>query len=340
MTAGNVGVMNQISSLQVMRAIAAIGVVSLHVGGSALFVGNAGVDLFFVISGFVMVYSSANLFGKAASIATFAIRRILRIAPLYWLVTATLVLLYGGETGAAILKTLFFVPYANATGAWLPIGYVGWTLNYEMFFYVIFAVALVLPRRFAVAVVVGAIAFLALIGHFAAPSGIVDFWTKPIILEFAFGCVLGLAYLEGLRLPRPLTAVLVMAAIVALVLGTSSSEMVRPFVWGLSAAALVAAACLVKKPWLLGDLAAPLRLLGDASYALYLVHVPVLSFMVGQGYPRPVIFWSTIVVAIVVHWVVEKPIASIARAWRQSSARARQDAAAHDVPAATQGARP
>lgn len=305
--------MDQIASIQVLRAIAALSIVALHVGGGvAPFVTNAGVDLFFVISGFVMVYSSANLFGAYSSAGIFAVRRIARIVPLYWLVTAFFVWMFS-LPGVPVLKTLLFIPYLNASGAWLPIGDVGWTLNYEMLFYAIFTAAVVLPRRLAVFSVVGVIGLVALAGHLVRPSGILGFWSKPIILEFAFGCLLGFAYLEGVRLPRAVAVILFVAAAAALASLWMRSEWVRPFVWGLPAAAIVAGACLVKKPWDLGDFAKPFQLLGDASYALYLVHIPVLVITLERGYSRATIFWITLAVAIIAHVLVEKPIIAMVR---------------------------
>ena len=95
----------QLKSIQVLRAVAALGVLTLHVanekgmlfgGGPGPFqnflLGAAGVDLFFVISGFVMVYSSESLFGRAEAPKIFFLRRLARIAPLYWAVTVAIIL--------------------------------------------------------------------------------------------------------------------------------------------------------------------------------------------------------------------------------------------------------
>ena len=90
--------MQTITSVQVLRAVAALGVVACHYGlfysqslgdPRAIMIlnfGEAGVDLFFVISGFIMVYASQSLYGRADAPKTFFTRRLIRIVPIYWLV--------------------------------------------------------------------------------------------------------------------------------------------------------------------------------------------------------------------------------------------------------------
>jgi len=105
--------------------------------------GNNGVDIFFVISGFVMVYTQSN---NPRSAFSFFSNRILRIVPTYWLLSVAVVVLFvlipstfrGLKlTGAYSLTSLFFV--SRIFGYDYPIIYVGWTLEYEMPFYALFA---------------------------------------------------------------------------------------------------------------------------------------------------------------------------------------------------------
>ena len=104
-----------LKSIQVLRAVAAIAVLTLHAanekvsflgGDPAPFknfvLGAAGVDLFFVISGFVMVYSSESLFGRADGPLSFFLRRLARIAPLYWAVTIAIILYIYAAHGATL----------------------------------------------------------------------------------------------------------------------------------------------------------------------------------------------------------------------------------------------
>lgn len=303
----------KLPSLQVLRAFAAIGVVSCHVWGAALYTGSAGVDLFFVISGFVMVYSSDHLFGKGSSVATFVSRRIIRIVPLYWAFVATILYIGFPATNEEILKSLFFIPYLSAWKHWQPIGFVGWTLNYEMFFYAIFAAAIVLPRRQAVAATVGTIVLLTISGRLFALDGAAAYLTSPIILEFAFGCTIGLLYLEGFRVPRSAAFAFILLAVGAFCYLNAPLDLVRPFVWGLPSAAIVAGACLVKEPWSIGDIGKPLYVLGNASYALYLTHMQLFGFTVEWGIPRAMAFWLLIAFAVAVYFVFEKPVMYLAR---------------------------
>ncbi len=167
--------MGQIASIQILRALAALMVVFSHVQADSFdtanragqhFAGfhmlplNAGVDLFFVISGFIMVYASRRLFGTPRAGAQFMARRIARIVPLYWLATSLALILLGYEAARGkgafpgvweILASFGFIPFARPQdGLVQPVTGVGWTLNYEMFFYAVFALFVGLARTRAV----------------------------------------------------------------------------------------------------------------------------------------------------------------------------------------------
>jgi exopolysaccharide production protein ExoZ len=121
-------------------------------------IGAAGVDLFFIISGFIIVYASEPLFGKPAGPQVFFLRRLIRIAPLYWTVTAFFIVLFlaspngfaatiaaSNTSIGAIIASFMFLPFARPDGTMFPLHSVGWTLNYEVFFYVIFEALLFYP---------------------------------------------------------------------------------------------------------------------------------------------------------------------------------------------------
>ncbi len=163
--------------LQVLRVMAAVLVLITH---SGFYVserldhsfkywetGAAGVDLFFVISGFVMVYSSVKLIGDRRGWLVFSQRRIIRIVPMYWLATTVklVVMVLAGEfvlhARFSLLDTsmsYLFLPTRNSDGNLFPLLGVGWTLNFEMLFYLLFAVALFL--RVSVFKFVGTVLFL------------------------------------------------------------------------------------------------------------------------------------------------------------------------------------
>jgi exopolysaccharide production protein ExoZ len=281
-----------VASIQILRAVAALGVLGHHVANEGatrlgsrhplpdFSAGAAGVDLFFVISGFIMVYASDGLFARAGAPSSFFTRRLARIVPLYWAATAAaivcfMVFRYAGSleqlTWQTIAASLLFVPWPRPDGMVLPVHILGWTLNYEMFFYAVFAVALTLTRRNAVFAVTGL--FLVLVGAgraFALPLPFA-FWCDPVILEFCFGMMIALAYREGLRLWRPAAAALVIAGFAVLAFGTTTGWP-RLLVSGVPAAAIVAGAVLVARPRQGGVIARALVFVGDASYSIYLVH--------------------------------------------------------------------
>jgi exopolysaccharide production protein ExoZ len=290
-----------LASIQILRAVAALAIVLHHglheadqlarkAGGTFAWQNvlplQAGVDLFFVISGFVMVHASRDHFGSRAVVLPFLRRRIARIAPIYWAVTLLFILL--SFTGLAplnraapdvaeIAATILFLPWLRPDGLVQPVYSLGWTLNYEMFFYLLFALVLPLRRDLAVPLLVGVLMLLVAAGHVIPQSATaLHFWTRPIILEFGLGMIIGHMALSGIAPTRAMAAVLMVSAAALLVLGTVAPTLLpdRTLLYGLPAALLVTAALAFP-----GNSTDPPRLLtslGDASYALYLLHPFVL----------------------------------------------------------------
>jgi exopolysaccharide production protein ExoZ len=358
---------NSILSIQVLRAIAALAVVGGHIigeftskleltpnvlGFQSL---GAGVDLFFVVSGFVMVYASERLFATLGGPRRFFLRRLIRIVPIYWLFciieVSYFLLHYGGlkEIGASpawIAASFAFLPYARFDGLMAPVVGVGWTLNYEMFFYAVFAVAVALPRERAVAAVTGILAVLVVIGAAPVPMpAFLAYWSSPIVLEFVAGMWIALAVRHGYRLPLWLAACLVALAVVLLVdcdtLGIGfppAGSLMRVVAWGLPAALVVASVTLSSGGVGGSLLWSVLGKLGDASYALYLVHP--LAIVVPRLFVRAVAGptaepWRTfpllysgvlmacaVVAAFLLHVTVERPVTIWLRALLPLPARA------------------
>jgi exopolysaccharide production protein ExoZ len=320
--------------IQFLRALAAAAVMIFHVSfdigrnvsppGSLPDFGQgaAGVDLFFVISGFVMVYSSEGLFGRPRASLTFLLRRIARIVPLYWVMT-TIMLAYVlargfGRSDASptlALASYFFIPYWRPSGVIDPLYGIGWSLNYEMFFYVVFAVALVARREIAVAIVgafLGAfVVAVSLNGHFPRQ---IAYWANPRILEFVFGMGVAMLYRAGVRSSPTVSLILVVTAIAE---GISWDALPRWIGWGVPSLQIVAAFALVNRA-----VAFPLffEQLGDASYALYLTHPAVISVaraLSQKGYLAPasapwlyLVAYATVSVcmSLVAHRLLEKPV--------------------------------
>ncbi len=241
---------------------------------------EAGVDVFFVISGFVMVHASAPLFGAPGAAGTFLRRRLARIVPLYWVTTAVFLLALMAAPGqirtawpsvAQLLASLAFLPWPRPDGVVQPVYSLGWTLNYEMFFYAAFALCLPLRRAAAVTAVAAGLGLAVLAGSLlpGLPVALV-FWTDPLLLEFCLGMALALLVARGTTLPGTTRLSLALAGLALLVL--LPAEWTRALRFGPGAGLLVAAAALGPQPPLPPLAARWMARLGDASYALYLMH--------------------------------------------------------------------
>lgn len=266
----------RIQSLQVLRFVAAISIAARHLGDSPLNVldpGGFGVDVFFVISGFIIC-----LVSDGRRPGEFIWDRAARVVPLYWLLTlaVTAVALLApsllNSTSAEpmlVLQSLLFIPFMKASGAIQPILFVGWTLNYEMLFYALFSLCL-FAGQLAPKLMLAVLAGLAAVGYLVEPTAPpLAFWTDGYILEFGYGIVLCLLWRRWRFGPW----LSVLGGIgLALVLWPTWTALPLPreIVYGVPAALAVAGTLAVQIErtgfWL------PLIALGNASYALYLSH--------------------------------------------------------------------
>ena len=328
--------------IQILRGVAASMVVCYHYAGLQANrgvdvpswlqqFGASGVDIFFVISGFIMMMSQLDTGGAAAK--RFLLRRAARIVPLYWVLTpmaflAAVLVSPGGltaERGVVTLgRSLLFLPYDRALTSRLDEAYVlpmAWTLTFEWFFYLIFALALVLGLSTRVRVVFMAATFgvCAALGLWFKPaSALLHVVSSPLAFEFVLGCVVALLYSEGIRI-KPVQAVASAAvASVALSRWPQESELARAIVWGCPAFVVVAAATLANVDRYAVGLR-PLVRLGDISYSLYLSHwfsvaafgklqarVPALED--GFGIPALVMFVVvTVATAELSYRLIEEP---------------------------------
>lgn len=210
---------NQIYSLQIFRAIAALSVVYFHLENEITF-GSFGVDLFFVLSGFVI----AMTVSKTQSPLNFIINRITRLVPLYWLLTFAmlcLALLFPGLLNSTtadlsnFIKSILFIPYFKENGALHPMLAVGWSLNYEMLFYALVTIGILINQKYIYTLTSLIVILAYCLGSFLANSAalqssmvtwqldykvISTFLNSEFILEFCFGI---LAYkLKDLSLPN------------------------------------------------------------------------------------------------------------------------------------------
>ena len=289
--------------IQILRFVAAMLVVvmhltqavSIHITGAGpdkyWAAGSSGVDIFFVISGFVMATSTgpspSTMLARIQLAWTFLKRRFLRIVPLYWFYTlakaALLVVLPGLASRSSIdpghlTASLLFIPAVSPWGFVEPTLPVGWTLNFEMLFYGIFALAIALgvPRiRFCL---------LGLMLVFVAGryfDGVVPlaFYAQAIVFEFVLGICIAVYFPRFKPWPTP-AAWLALGIGLMLMFGISwSSSADRFLTWGCAAAFLVIGALWLEPLTAKTRVLSPLSFLGDASYSIYLSH----TFVVPAG---------------------------------------------------------
>jgi peptidoglycan/LPS O-acetylase OafA/YrhL len=282
----------QYEGIQALRFVAALLVVLTHAtfyvserlidGYPVWTAGASGVDVFFVISGFVMVVSSQSLMGRPDGASQFLLRRLSRIVPLYWVATSVklaavlavpVAVLNAGLDPVHIVASYLFLPWWDGSGKLQPVLGVGWTLNFEMFFYAMFALAMALrvsPVKF-VGVLFTALSVLAFFRQPDWPP--FAFWLDTIVLEFVAGMVIAQLALRGVTMPPLAAAALLVAGFVLMFQdwGDGLPVQARALVWGLPATAIVAAVVSLE-PLLRSRVPKSAMRLGDASYALYLFH--------------------------------------------------------------------
>src|SRR4051812_41188007 len=155
-------------SIQYLRAVATLTVVAAHATASLFDFGEAAVSLFFVISGFVMVYVSR----RETTPAAFLWARFVRVVPLYWAITLFVGLTYGSEA-THLLLSLALWPHPGPAGQGWPVVGQGWTLVFEVFFYVVFAATLLGSARIRPWLVASIFVALYLAGLIFRPSDFV-----------------------------------------------------------------------------------------------------------------------------------------------------------------------
>lgn len=314
--------------IQYLRAVAALMVVAHHARNPAPWLFNPlehyvalawGVDIFFVISGFIMYVTARN-----EAPLDFLGRRLTRIVPLYWASTFALVYMVTyfhpwkvwPQDVPHILQSLLFIPHYSPQfpdRVW-PYLIPGWTLNYEMLFYGLFCVGLVLKRPLMTATVV--IVFLVTAGLVTSLDGaIAKTYTAPILIEFVCGAWIGYLY-ERQMLLRAAGWILGVSFIGLLALSHAGRVVTTAGEIIFSTLIIWAAVSLRHVPY-----RPVLKLLGDASYSIYLTHT-VVSLSIAErlwrrvpvgGWPQ-LLGWCAIallvssLVGIATYLCVEKPM--------------------------------
>ena len=314
-------------SIQYARALAALAVVFYHATarGDAWFqVGSAGVDVFFIISGFIMW----TVTERETKSGTFLAHRLLRIAPLYWMATL-LAAVSARPDLARLVASFLFIPWRAPDGAVAPVLVQGWTLQYEMFFYLLFAVGLVLTRRLQLAVITTALVALSCIGLAGPPHDpVVHTYTDPLLLEFLAGIWLAVLW-RAARLPqwagRPLLAAAIVAFTLAGVARLDPTGWARLFFWGVPAGLLVTGFLALEDRMPVNRLGLAL---GDSSYSIYLFHgfISSVVFRLPLG---PMLIPVAVVASAVGGWLIfrliEAPMTRFLRDRTAGAPRPRHD---------------
>ncbi len=335
--------MKKLYSVQYLRACAALLVLFAHafsyqIGTDAPVIvtaGRLGVILFFVISGFIMVYISGN---GPFSAPDFLKRRAIRIVPLYWIFTSLAAFLAALApnlfqttvfTWPHYLQSLAFIVHeAPGGGGGSPLLSLGWTLNYEVYFYIVFAALAFLSVTSRVSVLTAFFVAMWLAGLMIAPANLAaEFYLGASPLAFVVGTWIGRRHLaNGFTYDATHAWLLCLtagagAAIAFVDDGTRLMGQIS-FAGEVMWAASLLLLGLVLEPrlrhWKL------LEQLGDASYALYLSHIFVIGAVaylarhtVGYEHPATVLFVSVVsiitacIASLVIHRFIEKPLLRI-----------------------------
>jgi len=339
----------RISSIQTLRGIAAMLVVVVHALAFSDFLGSAGlnsvrylgaigVDIFFVISGFVMALSVQNRRGPRAA-GDFLVLRWARVAPPYIVVSVFMIAFLAAHDSLgpgpkkSLANVFLFIPWFDSTGfSRTPLD-VGWTLSLEFTFYLFVAVAVLLRIKAAYLIVI--IVAVVVAGRLVPePSFLVSWFTNPIFLEFAAGIAAYALWRSGaLRRTPWLWRTLGILGAVAVVIGClvgygemgflertldGTMSLQRVLWWGIPAA-LIFTAVVGGLPELGGPIGHVGSKLGNASYSIYLVHFPTMLLakpfigMLPQGLAFVVLIVGGTAVGMGFYRWAELPLTRLAR---------------------------
>ena len=290
----------KIDSLQAIRAFAAIfvmlfhGTEILHERLGYLFLNNifnagfSGVDIFFVLSGFIILHTSSV--GKN-NIVNFIKKRFIRIYPVYWLITVLLIVLffisptadqsYKGEFDVIVGSFLLIPQKQYVVG-------VAWTLAYEVIFYLVFAATFFRNPKFLLYAFASWVVIILIFYFFNIKTGFfaIDSLTRPVILNFALGCMVAFLYKQypnfrnsGWIFWGAMLLFLLTWSIFYQIKASNSTaftgDMARVYLFGIPASFMIFGAL-----YLTVAIPRILVFLGDASYSIYLLHGTVLSLLI------------------------------------------------------------
>ncbi|WP_300800660.1 acyltransferase [uncultured Desulfovibrio sp.] len=291
----------EVYSIQMLRGIAALLVVIYHTQGFVhkyldkyalepsfltspgriMNFGSCGVDIFFVISGFIMAYITYNKHCQTGYPKTFLWKRIVRIVPLYWFYTTIIAGLlfffpYLFNTATfdlhGLVLSYFFIPYTPVALNQAPVLAVGWTLTYEMYFYLLVSIGLFFQKKIF-SVVLGCFFIVSIwIGNYIGSNPVLDVLTNPYLLEFYAGYSIGILFNSNVKIGKKIAFVSLVSSILisfCWIMDVFSAH--RFFAYGVPAILLVFGCVFLEKNGCIRHFDM-LKKLGDSSYSIYLSH--------------------------------------------------------------------
>ena len=313
--------MKPLLSAQYLRALASIAVVAFHTGRATI-LGQAGVDVFFVISGFIMWMVTIKPTGSAQ----FLWHRVVRVVPLYWIATLIMASIRRSSASDAVGSLLFW-PHRDESGQVWPVLVQGWTLNFEMFFYLVFAVILMIPRRFQLLSLTLVLCGLSAIGIAWQPYGAaLHTYTSPLFLEFLAGVWLSEIVRQGKFVSFSVAVAMLIAGLIgfAISLREPAPQLWRFVVWGVPSLLVVCGAISMELRRGMPTIKI-LKLLGDGSYSIYLFHSFVF-YAVFYAVQSPLTQWPApvpvaavsvtiagTILGIAAFYLLERPLTALLR---------------------------
>lgn len=310
--------------------------------------GAIGIDLFFVISGFIITYSSYNYTGAAQG-ARFLTKRFFRINPVYYITSLVffgVALIQGWKDNSSIqidktinsaIDTMLIIPSSGDVHSYKPMLDIGWPLSFGWLFYILFFLLILSKTRYKVLFMGIILTGLVALGYLKKTIDYrIIFITNPIILEFLLGVLIAWLYLRIKTILKfiPTTCILIaLLSYIALIAYSNNVPisdkiwnlygfvgMRRFLIWGIPSAFLVAGCLFMEKNNQLARLWNNkwLQLTGNASFSIYLVHITVFSLLTmlykGTGFflNPDLAIWLQLALAVFVsicfYKLVEKPL--------------------------------
>lgn len=254
------------------------------VSRSMLYVANfgaSGVHIFFVISGFIMVYTSFEKNDENFDSEKFLIRRFIRIYPIFWLYAAVYILSHyivlGGYNLSIldILRSLLLLPGYSP----LIIG-PAWTLSFEIYFYICFAVFMTLGLlRGLLIMTLFFLASIAMGSEFHSDNIGIHLVTDSLLMEFLLGAWIAYFFVSEIRLSAAVSNALMLIALIIFLVGLAFGYRSVPSAlsWGVPSALLIAGAVFKERGGTLPNIIRKISFLGDSSYSLYLIHILMID---------------------------------------------------------------